>query len=119
MIGFTMGSTKRLSRLEQWFFKVVAAVLYPEPYRIPWPTLAAFDLGVEAGRSMGVKNVHLAVRDDRLDRPLGEIRRELGIDPERLKEFFAREQAALPGTAASRRLPAAGGPADFPIGKCA
>ena len=49
----------------------------------------------------------------------GEIRRELGIDPERLKEFFAREQAALPGTAASRRLPAAGGPADFPIGKCA
>jgi hypothetical protein len=54
---------------------------------------------------MGAKNVHLAVGDDRLDRPLGDIRRELGIDPERLREFFARERAALPGTAASQRLP--------------
>ena len=105
VIGFTMGSTKRLSRLEQWFFKLVAASLYPVPYRIPWPTLAAYDLGVEAGRAMGVQNVHLAVGDDRLDRPLGDIRRELGIDPERLKDFFARERAALPGTAASARLP--------------
>jgi hypothetical protein len=119
VIGFTMGSTKRLSWLEQWFFKFVAAYLYPEPYRIPWPTLAAYDLGVEAGRSLGVKNLHLAVGDDRLDRPLGEVRRGIGIDPDRLREFFAREQAALPGTAASRRLPAAGGRADFPTGKCA
>lgn len=105
VIGFTMGSTKRLSRLEQAFFKVVVSRLYPEPYRISWSTLAAYDFGAEAGRSLGVRNMHRAVGDDLLDRPLGPTRRELGIDVRRLREFYARERAALPDTAASRRLP--------------
>ena len=104
VIGFTMGCTKRLSRLEQAFFKFVAANVYPEPYRIPRQTLAAFDLGVEAGREFGVCNLHSAVGDDLLDRPLGDVRRALGIDTVRLRGFYARERAALPGTAASERL---------------
>lgn len=110
VIGFTMGSTKRLSRLEQVFFKLVAAYVYPEPYRISWAALAAYDLGVEAGRACAARNVHLALHDDTLDRPLGEVRRDLGIDTARLREFYARERAALPDTAASLRLPC--GPPD-------
>ena len=105
VIGFTMGSTKRLFDLERMFFKLIAAYVYPEPYRIAWKTLAAYDLGVEAGRSLGVKNLHLAVGDEVLDRPLGDVRRTLGIDTDRLRGFYARERAALPDTAASRRLP--------------
>ncbi|MFM8633825.1 MAG: hypothetical protein ACKOEX_03280 [Planctomycetia bacterium] len=106
VIGFTMGSTKAVSRLERWFFKCAVSHLYPDPYRIPWPILAAYDLGLEAGREMGVKNIHLAVTDAMLDRPLGDLRRELGIDTRRLREFYAREREALPATPASRRLPA-------------
>jgi len=105
VIGFTMGATKAVSAIEQAWFKFVVAWLYPPPYRIPPRILAAYDLGVEAGREMGVKNLHLALRDDLLDRPLGEIRRLLGIDVERLREVYARERAKLPDTAASRRLP--------------
>lgn len=108
VIGFTMGSTKRLSRFEQAFFKFVAAFVYPEPYRIPRPMLAAYDLGVEAGREIGVPDIHRAVGDDRLDRPLGDVRRALGIDTAKLRDFYARERAALPGTAASQRLPGQG-----------
>jgi hypothetical protein len=108
VIGFTMGCTKRLSRLEQAFFKIVAAHVYPEPYRIPQPTLAAYDLGVEAGQALGVRNLHLAIGDDLLDKPLGEVRRALGIDTPRLRDFYACERAALPGTAASQRLPGRG-----------
>ena len=37
----------------------------------------AYDLGLEAGRAFGVKNLHLRLRDDMLDRPLGDVRREL------------------------------------------
>jgi hypothetical protein len=40
-----------------------------------------------------------------LDRPLGDARRQLGIDTRRLREFYARERAALPDTPASQRLP--------------
>lgn len=112
VIGFTMGSTKAVSRLEQWFFKYVAAHVYPPPYRIPERILAAYDLGLRAGREMSVTNLHLAVRDEMLDRPLGETRRALGIDAMRLREFYAIERQLLPGTPASRRLPGEDGRVD-------
>lgn len=108
VLGFTMGSTKAVSRLERWFFKLALSRLYPEPYRISRKMLVAYDLGLEAGRECGVKNVHLALDDTMLDRPLGETRHALRIDPQRLRHFYAREQQALPGTLASLRLPVAG-----------
>lgn len=108
VIGFTMGCTKAVSRLEEAFFKYVVSHVYPPPYRIPQRILAAYDLGLEAGRAMGVPNLHLTLHDDMLDRPLGALRREVGIDTERLRGFYARERAALPDTPASMRLGAAG-----------
>ena len=105
VIGFTMGSTQAVSPLERWFFKTVVAHVYPAPYRIPWRILAAYDLGLEAGRTMGVRDIHRAVGPALLDRPLGDVRRQLGIDTRRLREFYARERAALPDTPASLRLP--------------
>jgi len=105
VLGYTMGSTKAVSRVERWFFKCALSRLYPEPYRIsPW-MLAAYDLGLEAGRECGTKNLHRALSDEMLDRPLGETRRKLLIDTQRLRHFYAREREALPGTLASLRLP--------------
>ena len=112
VIGFTMGSTKAVSRLERMFFKFVVSQVYPHPYRISWRTLAAYDLGLEAGRELGVKDLHRLLREEMLDRPLGETRRRLGIDTQRLRDFYARERAALPNTAASLRLPTDDGPSD-------
>ena len=40
-----------------------------------------------------------------LDRPLGDTRRDLRIDTQRLRAYYAREREALPGTLASLRLP--------------
>jgi hypothetical protein len=105
VIGFTMGSTKAVSRLERWFFKCAVAHLYPDPYRIPWPILAAYDLGLEAGREMDAKDIHRGLGDGMLDRPLRDVRRRLGIDTGQLRQFFAREREALPDSAASQRLP--------------
>jgi len=105
VIGFTMGSTKAVSRAERAWFRFVVSRLYAEPYRISQRMLAAYDLGLEAGRELEVKDLHRVLRDDMLDRPLGAVRRELGIDSRRLREFYARERIALPGTLASSRLP--------------
>jgi hypothetical protein len=106
VIGFTMGATKAVTGFEAGVFKMIASRVYPHPYRIPWRTLAAFDLGLEAGRDLAAKNLHRRLDDVMLDWPLGETRRSLGIDTERLRDFYARERRALPDTAASRRLPA-------------
>jgi hypothetical protein len=108
VIGFTMGCTKAVSRLEKWLFRFAVSRLYPEPYRIHAQTLAAYDLGLEAGRNFGIRNLHLRLRRDMLDRPLGDVRRELGIDTARLRRFYARERESLPGTLASLRLPVDG-----------
>lgn len=105
VIGFTMGSTKAVSWVERMFFKFVVSRVYPPPYRISWRTLAAYDLGLEAGRELGVPNLHLRLHEEMLDRPLGDTRRLLGVDTRRLRAFYARERAALPGTPASLRLP--------------
>lgn len=105
VIGFTMGSTKAVSRLERWFFKQAVSHLYPDPYRIPWPILAAYDLGLEAGRDMDVRDIHRGLGDEMLDRPLGEVRRALGVDTQRLRQVYAREREALPESPASQRLP--------------
>jgi hypothetical protein len=105
VIGFTMGTTRAVSRLERWFFKLALSRLYPQPYRISRRMLAAYDLGLEAGREFGVRNLHLALRDDMLDQPLGDTRRQLRIDTRRLRQYYAREREALPGTLASLRLP--------------
>jgi hypothetical protein len=105
VIGYTMGSTKKVSWVERLVFKAVVSGVYPKPYRIPWPTLAAYDLGLEAGRRSAAANLHLALGPQWLDRPLGEARRALGIDTAALRESYARERVMLPETTASRRLP--------------
>lgn len=116
VIGFTMGSTRAVSWLERTWFKFVVSRLYPEPYRISWRTLAAYDLGLEAGRTCGVRDVHLRLGPELLDRLLGEVRRELGIDPARLRESYALERDRLPGTLASHRLPRPVPPGGGPVG---
>jgi len=108
VLGFTMGCTKEVSRLERWFFKYALSHLYPHPYRIPPRILVAYDLGLEAGMEFGLRELHLAFAEQMLDRPLGELRRELGIAPRRLRSYYARERAALPDTPASLRLPLPG-----------
>ena len=112
VIGFTMGSTKAVSSLERMFFKLVVSQVHLHPYRISWRTLAAYDLGLEAGREIGMPNLHLQLCEEMLDQPPGETRRRLGIDTHRLRDCYARARKALPGTAASLRLPTGDGPGD-------
>lgn len=104
VIGFTMGSTHAVRRAEQFFFKVTVAYLYPDPYRIPWPLLVAYDLGLEAGQRVGIKNFHQLITEDMRTWKLGKVRRALGIRASQLRVFYSREQALLPLTRASQRL---------------
>jgi len=105
VLGFTMGCTKEVSRLERWFFKYALSHLYPHPYRIPSRILTAYDLGLEAGLEFGLREMHRKFNEKMLDLPLGTVRAELGIDTRRLRRYYARERAALPDTPASQRLP--------------
>jgi hypothetical protein len=100
-----MGTEKNLTRIEKGLFKLILSKLYPQPYRIAPQLLRAYDLGVRAGKEMGVRKINRVDTSKFLDMRLCDIRRELEIDSKRLKEFYAEESELIPGTTVSQRLP--------------
>jgi hypothetical protein len=104
VLGYTMGTSRRMNRVKKWAFKTVLAN-YPEPYRIMGLELKAYDLGVEAGSKCETHAIYDHPLENYLDVTVGEVRRRLGISKDLLLEFYAREQVEIPGTPASLRLP--------------
>lgn len=105
VLGFAMGTAKRVPVWQYRLFRYILSRLYPEPYRVPRFLLPAFDLGVQAGKETGVKNLYRMNLKKWLELPLGQARTQAGIDVTVLRDFFRREQQAIPQTIASVRLP--------------
>jgi hypothetical protein len=105
VIGFTMGTAKTLTLLEVALFRFLARFVYPAGYRLTREEARAFDLGVEAGRAMGVRRLYSFPLEQHMSESVGALRRRLGVDLARLREFYRRERDAIPGTLASARLP--------------
>ncbi|MDX2127473.1 MAG: hypothetical protein SFU91_00375 [Chloroherpetonaceae bacterium] len=104
-IGFTMGTSKSLSRLEQNLFKFATRFLYPKEYRFSQDDLKVFDLGVQAGKKSGAMEIYKVNFIPFLDEPIWKIRRALGIQTSQLREFYAEEARLLPESEVSKRLP--------------
>jgi hypothetical protein len=105
VVGFTMGNSSSFRNEDAVTLRNAFSHLYPEPFRVHGKKLLAFDLGIEAGRSIGVPD--LAMREGHLSNasPLGQWRDQLGIDTESLRGFYARESVMIPRTLESARLP--------------
>ncbi|MEZ6136769.1 MAG: hypothetical protein R3C53_17885 [Pirellulaceae bacterium] len=105
VIGFAMGTAKRVSLFQYWVFKFVMARLYPEPYRIPIYLQPAFNLGVQCGQATGTRNLYKQQLKELRHLTLGEARRAAQIDLSVVRRFFELEQQQIPFTIASLRLP--------------
>lgn len=104
VLGFAMGTAKKIRWWEYYFFQFVIARLYPEPYRIPKFLHPAFRLGVQCGRETGKRNLFKSSLKNLRSLTIDTARREAGIDVEVLRKFYRLEQAAIPITIASLRL---------------
>jgi hypothetical protein len=105
VLGFAMGTAKRISWSQYWIFRWVVTRLYPEPYRIPSFLLPAFDLGVQCGHETGVKDLYRQPLKKLRGMSLGEARRVSGIDMAIVRRYYEQEQQRIPFTIASLRLP--------------
>ncbi|MBL0319396.1 MAG: hypothetical protein IPP74_08955 [Alphaproteobacteria bacterium] len=106
VIGYTMGTVPGVTNLERILYKWVARYIYPKPYKMSKDDLVAYDLGFTEGKASPVKaiyKVHFAPLEPLT---LAQVRQQLGIDTNRLRQAFAKEKIALPNTKASGRLPA-------------
>jgi len=81
-IGFTMGSTKRVRRLEEWLFGMLARHVYPVPYTFDDTAVRIFNDAVRLGGISDCRALNRINYNQYLDLPLREIRRELGLETE-------------------------------------
>ncbi|WP_406504782.1 hypothetical protein [Streptomyces sp. NBC_00212] len=105
VLGVTMGASGRLRMWQRQLYRLCARRLYRSVFRFSRVDCLVFDLGVEFAGEAGIARLHQVPWRSLLDRPLGEIRQSLGIDPGRLATVYASERALWPASAAAQRLP--------------
>jgi hypothetical protein len=105
VLGFAMGTAKKVSWLQYWVFKLVLARLYPEPYRIPRFLQPAFNLGVRCGQATGAKDLYKRHLKRLRGLSLADARKEAEIDMGVVSDFYEQERQQIPFTIASLRLP--------------
>jgi hypothetical protein len=104
VIGFTMGSDPKIGRRHLAVFRFAALHLYPHIYQLTLQDLIAFDLGVDAGRQNGQRDLRMYPFEDHLDETVGDLREQFGLTNAFLRSYIAMEKLYLADTAVSHRL---------------
>ncbi len=104
VIGFTMGSSNRVTTSEERLYAFFAKHLYPREYRFTDDDVQVFRDAVHLGfvsDCVSLSTVELAVFDAT---PLGEVRLALGIEEDLLRAYYAIERRRYPDSMESQRL---------------
>jgi hypothetical protein len=104
VIGFTMGASKKVTKLQFETFRSLAVNWYPKPYNFSENDLFSFDLGFAKGTSSDATSLEHFPFERFMDLKLGDLRKRLGINTGQLRSAYRKEKLLLPDSAASRRL---------------
>ena len=103
VIGYTMGSTKKLSRIRKNLFLFCSKYLYPEGYKFTEDERLVFNLGMAAG-SKCKEDLSKVDFSWLLSHKIHEIRTRLGIEEELLHSCYCLEEKLYPASCESQRL---------------
>lgn len=103
-IGFTMGSTKRMTTSAMELFSAVAERLYPKAYRFPAAAARVFRDAVHLGAVSDCHPLDMVDFNELMELPLREVRRKVGVEEELLVAYYKIESRRNPGVTSSRRL---------------
>ena len=92
VIGFTMGSTKKLNTLRERIFLLITRYLYPDGYRFYEDEQKIFKSAVEIAESMKVEDLSKLDFTKYLNYNIETIRQEIGIDTDKLRKVYAFEK---------------------------
>ena len=103
VIGFTMGSTRKMNWLREKIFLFISRWLYPEGYKFYTEEKQIFQLGLIAGKSC---KYNLAEVDfgKLLNKTMSAIRREMSVDTKFIKICYLLEKKMCPDSPESQRL---------------
>lgn len=104
VIGFTMGSTNRVTTTEEKLFSLAAKYLYPGPYKFSDDDIHVFKDAVRLGFVSDCKPLSAIDYAQYMDLPVGEIRRLIGLESELLKAYYQIEKRRYHDDKASQRI---------------
>lgn len=102
VVGFTMGSTGKMTDWKLKLFSMVSSTLYPHPYRFSVEDLVVFRIGVYCGNQFGYDLSKLNILD-LLDNTIADVRRYIGLNPEWLRLHYTWEAKLFPASIESQR----------------
>jgi hypothetical protein len=104
VIGFTMGSTNRVTQTEEWLFALASKFLYPGPYKFTDEDIAVFKDAVRLGYISDCKPLSEVDYGQFMDFPLKAAREEVSLEVPLLKAYYQIEGKRYPADKASKRL---------------
>ena len=104
VIGFTMGSTHRVTTLEEKLYSLVSKYFYPKVFQFNDQDLDIFRDAVKLGYISDCTPLNKVEFEPYLDLPLGEIRAKIGIEVPLLRAYYEIEKRRYPDSKASARL---------------
>jgi len=104
VIGYTMGSSKKMKRWRRNLFMWVCKYLYPKGYKFGEEERYVFYSGVMAGSRCGADLSEVSFSEELGDYKVQEIRHLLGIDLELLKCCYCTEKKLFVDSPESQRL---------------
>ena len=104
VIGFTMGSSNRVTSTEEKLYSFFARYLYPKAYRFTDEDLRVFKDAVKLGFISDCQSLSEVDYSRYLEQSLGEIREDLGIETNLLHAYYAIEKRRHPESKESQRL---------------
>jgi hypothetical protein len=104
VLGFTMGSTDRVSTTEERLYTFCAKYLFPKHYRFDDEDVRVFRDAVKLGFVSDCRSLATVSFEELLDLPLAEARRAVGLEDDLLRAYYAIEKRRYPHSFESQRL---------------
>jgi len=96
VIGFTMGSSNRVSTAEEKLFSILTKYFYPKAYRFTDEDIHIFKDAVRLGFISDCTPLAEVDYSKYLDWPLEKIREDIGIEVDLLKAYYGIEARRYP-----------------------
>jgi hypothetical protein len=104
VIGFTMGSTNKVTTLEENLYTLVSKYLYPKVYQFDAEAIRIFKDAVKLGFISDCQPLDRIDYEKYLHWKLRDVRQDIGLEEDLILAYYRIEQRRYPESKASRRL---------------
>ncbi|MBC8416945.1 hypothetical protein H8E06_01270 [bacterium] len=104
VIGFTMGSSRRMTTFREKLFLFCSRYLYPEGYRFNDDDAKVFKNGVRLSHIHRCEDLAQIDYEQYLDLPLETVREKIGLDSNLIRAYYKLEKRTYPEVEECQRL---------------